>query len=290
MDIRNVQKTGKMFYVYLPTSWCKKHEISSDSKVSLEQTSKGSITISPSLVQKKPKSIEITIDEDNIEILQRLIMACYINPANSFRIKLKTEMDVAKLLQQKKLISIELVEMDKKSIICESNLSIENPQSLLRTMVRKSKNLLLLMIKDYDKELVERYEEEIDRSKILIEKSVISGLTYAKITDLKMIELHYISLIAKNLERCVDHLITLRMEDSKFLETLIVPFDSLKGIIENMESLNYTSVVEFIKKVMAIPEVQIKDLKSYDKYRIKHYMIDISEVLLDWAITKEIGE
>ncbi len=289
MDIRNIQKTGRMYYVYLPTNWVKKHGISSSSKVSVEQNSTGSLTIAPELIEKKPKSIELSVNEENIQILQKLIMACYINPANSFKIKLKTEMDVARLLQQKKLLSIELVEMDKKAIICESNVSLDAPELLLKTMVRKAKNLLMLMLKDYDYELVERYEEEIDRSKILIEKSVISGLTYNRITKLKMIELHYISLLAKSLERAIDHLIHIRAEDSEFLNALVESFEAVRELVENIESLNYVSGLELVRKVEKIPSIQPSNVETSHKSRIKQHLTDISEVLLDWAITKEIN-
>lgn len=289
MDIRNIQKTGRMYYVYLPTSWVKKHGISSSSKVSVEQNSTGSLTIAPELIEKKPKSIELSVNEENIQILQKLIMACYINPANSFKIRLKTEMDVARLLQQKKLLSIELVEMDKKAIICESNISLDAPELLLKTMVRKAKNLLMLMLKDYDRELIERYEEEIDRSKILIEKSVISGLTYSRITKLKMIELHYISLLAKSLERAIDHLIHIKAEDSEFLNSLIESFEAVREIVENIDSLDYVSGLELVRKVEKIKEIEPINADSSNKSRIKQYLADMSEVLLDWAITKEIN-
>lgn len=284
MDIRNIQKTGRMYYVYLPTSWCKKHEISASSKVCLEQNSTGSLTISPEITEKKPKSISLSVDDDNIEVLQKLIMACYINPANSFRIKLKSEMDVAKLLQQKKLVSIELVEMDKKEIICESNITLDAPDSLLKTMVRKTKNLLTLMLKDYDLELIDRYEEEIDRSKILIEKAVISGLSYSSLNKLKMIELHYISLLAKSLERAVDHIIQLSSKDTSYMENLISSMDGIREIIENLNELNYLRALELVKKVE-----KTGDSKEYNKERIRGYLIDIAEVLLDWSITKEIN-
>ena len=84
MEIRNVQKTGDMHYLYLPTSWCREHKISSKSKVSIEQSSEGSIIISPQITQRKPKHLKINISEDDEEIINKIVVACYINPVGSF--------------------------------------------------------------------------------------------------------------------------------------------------------------------------------------------------------------
>ena len=65
MDIRNVQKTGNMHYVYMPTAWCKKNKIASDSKVAIEMNNDGSLTIHPQLVEKKSKELKLTIDGKN---------------------------------------------------------------------------------------------------------------------------------------------------------------------------------------------------------------------------------
>ena len=39
--------------------------------------------------EKEAKHIDLSIDETNLEVINKLIVACYINPTKSFRIKLK---------------------------------------------------------------------------------------------------------------------------------------------------------------------------------------------------------
>src|SRR3989338_9028498 len=73
MDLRNVQRTGNMFYVYLPTSWCKQWNISSHSHVQLSMTSDGKLQISPTVGEEKPKHIEMSIDEDDLDIINKLV-------------------------------------------------------------------------------------------------------------------------------------------------------------------------------------------------------------------------
>ena len=288
MEIRSIQKTGDMHYLYLPTSWCREHKIGSKSKVSIDQSSDGTLSVSPQITERKPKHLKFNISEDDQEIIHKLVVACYINPVGSFEINFEKELDFTKLLNQKRLISLESVEIDKKQITCHGSISISDPESLLKTMVRKIKNMIVVMQKSYDNELIDRYEDEIDRSKMLIDKSIIGSLAYEKTTKLKTIDLYYISLISKDLERMVDHLILVSSKDTEFLDSIYSVVDQLQSLIENTASLNHKTALQFIKKISKIKNLEVKDIKSYDKERIRLSLTTISEVITDWAITKEI--
>jgi len=284
-----------MHYIYLPTSWVKKNHLSAASKVELSQDSAGNLSISPIVSEKKNISISLNINENDMDIINKLIVGCYINPANSFKISLEKELDFNRLLDQKKLISLESVELDQKTIRCESAISISDPASLLKTMVMKIKNMIFVMTKSYNLELINRYEEEIDRSKLLIDKAVISALTFGK-PKLKNIDMYYISLIAKDLERIADHLICIDKSETKFLSSVLNCMGFLKEVIENLEVkdnrhyLSHKIATEFIKRVNKIKEEDSRDIKTYDMKRIKHTLNNISEVLINWAITKEVDK
>ncbi len=295
MDIRNVQKTGNMHYVYMPTAWCKKNKIAADSKVAIEMNNDGSLTIHPQLVEKKSKELKLTINEDDHSIIQKLIIAAYINPASSFKINLEKKLDFSNLLQQRKLISLELVELGKNSITCDSSIQVSDASSLLNTMIRKIRNMLIVMLKNYNKELLERYEEEIDRSQLLIEKSVIDSLTFTRTSKLKSIDLYYISNISKDLEKMVDRLINIDKKETKFLQEVLDVMDLLKKILMNAldeknPSLDYKTAIDFIKKVEAMKEVKITNLQTNEEMRLKQYLVAVSETLIDWAITKRVEE
>ncbi|MBI3027641.1 hypothetical protein HYY70_06030 [Candidatus Woesearchaeota archaeon] len=288
MEIRNIQRTGDMHYLYLPTSWCREHKIGSKSKVSIEQSSDGTLTISPQIIERKPKHLKLSIAEDDEEVIHKLAVACYINPVSSFEINFEKEMDFTRLLNQKRLISLESVEIDKKQITCHGAVTVNDPESLIKTMTKKIKNMITVMQKSYDKELIGRYEDEIDRSKMLIDKSIISSLTFERTTKSKTIDLYYISLISKDLERMVDHLIRISNKESEFLTTLHEVITQLQYIIDNTVNLNHKVALQFAKKVSKIKEFEVKDIKSYDKERIRLSLITIAEVITDWAITREI--
>ncbi|PIY60254.1 hypothetical protein COY95_02715 [Candidatus Woesearchaeota archaeon CG_4_10_14_0_8_um_filter_47_5] len=290
MEIRNVQKTGKMFYLYLPTSWCKKYNISGSSKVSVSQDNQGNLVVFPSFVESGEKSVHLALEEMDLEVTQKVIMACFINPADSFKITFQKKMDLGKLLQQKQLLNIELIEAHDKVISCESSISIDKPESLLRTMIRKTKNLLYIMHNSYDKDLVGRYEEDIDKNKILIEKAVIASFTSHTISKLKIIDLYYISQISKNLENMVDSLINIPKENITGFDEITKIINFLEEILKNMHvhekrELPYQTAVEFAKRVQNLKTPPIKDLMSLYHNRIKVNLESISEVVMDWAIT-----
>ncbi|PLW79856.1 hypothetical protein C0585_05580 [Candidatus Woesearchaeota archaeon] len=290
MEIRNVQRTGNMHYVYLPTNWCKKHNINSDSKIFLETLSDGKLVLTAESKEKEKKHIELKVNEEDSEIIHKLIVASYINPLASFKITLDKEMNIGKLLDQKKLISIESVELDGKTITCESNIMVSDPKAILKTMVNKIKNLIIILKDNYNKELVERYEEEIDRSKLLIDKAVIAFFTNNQTFNQKPIELYYISILVKDLERMVDHLIQLGPKDNNFFEEVQEPINILKKLLDEPSELTHENAIDFAKSTLKIKESKQGTENSYLKERIRQLLINNSEVILDWAITGMIDD
>lgn len=294
MDIRKVQKTGNMHYIYLPTMWCKKHNITSNSGLSVEEDNEGRLTLSIGGAEKKARHIKINVTDASHDIILKLIVACYINPAGSFEIVLEKGMDFIKLLDQKRIISLESVELDKNNIKYESSITVGDTLPLLKTMMRKIKNMLSVMTKNYNIELINRWEEEIDKTKLLIDKSVISSLMSAANSKVKAIDLYYISLLAKDLERVVDHLIKIDKNDSITLKQILLIIDSLKDIAENLDNeksqfyLNYRNAINLAKKVEAMKNIEVNDVKTYEKRRLKSLFLRVSEIMIDWAVTKEI--
>lgn len=289
MNIRNIQKTGKMHYIYLPTSWCKKYNINSDTKVSLVINNDGSLSIFPAVKEVEKKTVNITLPEATPNVLIKLIMACYINPTKSFNIKLEKETDLSKILDKKGSISaLEFVELDESSITHESSISIKDPNSLLKTMVKKIKNLVNVMIEHYDKELINKYEEEIDRSKLLITKSVTSSLALNEPTKLKTVDLYYIALLSQDLERMVDSLIFVEKKQIIFLKKILGIIDNIKNLLEELDKLNINKVIELEKNISLLRVPEVGNIKTYGLRRIKRHFSNIAEVFFDWAVTKEV--
>ena len=291
IDTRNVQKTGNMHYVYLPTLWCKKYNIDSDSKVSTKINSDGTLMISPQIEEKELAEINLATDETTPEIITKLVIACYVNPTKSFNIKLGKGTDVTKLVDKGNVVSVlEFVEFDENNITYESTGTVGDPDILLKTMVKKIKHLLDVMVTDYNRELIDKYEDEIDRSRLLIEKSVISVLTFSQQSKTSIIDLHYISSISRDLERMVDSVIMVDRDENLFLKKILKIIEDISNLLENPENLNYSSVIELDKSIVAIKSPEIANIKAYGKRRIKRNLTSIVEVFFDWALTKLIDK
>ena len=278
-----------MHYVYLPTSWCKKYNINSDSKVSININNDGSITFYPEVKDIEKKTINLSLEDATPEVLIKLIMACYINPTHSFNIKLGKEANLFKLLKQKRAISaLEFVELDGSSITHESSILIKDPHSLLNTMVKKIKNLIVIMLEHYDEDLINKYEEEIDRSNLLITKSVTSSLVLNEPTKLRTVDLHYIALISQEFERMVDSVILIEKNEFKHLKKIAVIVDLIKELLQDTSKININDAIKLEESINLFRTPEVENLKTYGLRRIKKHFSNISDVLFDWAISMKV--
>ncbi len=297
MDVRNVQKTGNMHYVYLPTTWCKKYDIGRESKVSLVKNNDGSLSIHPVVMEKKKVRLQIDLSGTkrklSPDVLNKLIVASYINPADSFVITLNQKINMQEIFDQKTLLNIEFVDFDAEHISCESPMTIEEPFVLLKTMIKKVKSLLYVMQQSYHETLIAKYEDEIDKSKLLIEKAVIGAMVNAVPSTMRPVELHYTALIAKELERLVDHLKELSNAEQAFLSEVERHVVSLSGFLEKIETgdVHYPDAVEFLQAVSPDHrQFNRAKLSEYHKIRIVSSFRVISETIMDWIVTTHLLE
>ena len=286
MDTHKAQKTGNMYYIYLPSAWCAKHAIKSRSPISLLVNPDGTLLLSSAPVAKTPKRLHLSVDTIDQNVLIKLIVACYINPLSSFIIECKKEADITMLLDQKQFIgALDFIEFDGKKITYESGLVVDDPYTLFTGMIRKTQNLIHVITHNYNKELIMRYEDEIDRTKLMINKAVISGLAEGA-SSLSPVELHYLALLAQHVERLVDYMI--QIQDMKFVENIREYIELIKQLMLDPHELSYPAVLEFTSRVAEMKHAQVSDLSSYYKRRVRSHLGSLSEVLLNWAITKEV--
>ena len=248
--------------------------------------SDGALSVHPFSTIKKKSHLELQYPESNQAILHRLIFACYMSHADTFSIELKKKLDFAKVLDQKKLMSLELVEIDHNHITSESTMSIPDPAALLKTMIKKVKNLIMVMKKQWGDELIGKYEEEIDRSKLLIKKGVVYGLV--KGSNHKAIDLFYIAQIAQHLERMVDHLICLKKPQPKLLNQLEDLSKELLVLMESQDKMRVENILSLQKKIAALENVSVKDVETYDRRRAIRSWAIIAEIIMDWAVLQEL--
>mgnify|MGYP000106104630 FL=1 len=148
-----------------------------------------------------------------------MIIAAYINPVKEFKINLKQNLEPDQILEHKDLLGgLELVDFEEDSINCQTSLALNDPDSLLKAMIKKILNTIKLLQKDSSHDLIKRYEEEIDKSNLLIQKSIITSLMHRRETKLRHVDLYYIGHLSRSLERISDLLITLE-KNNKLIKT-----------------------------------------------------------------------
>ncbi|MBI1970906.1 hypothetical protein HYS47_04105, partial [Candidatus Woesearchaeota archaeon] len=142
-------------------------------------------------------------------------------------------------------------------------------------------------------DLIKKYEEEIDRNKLLMEKSIISTLVFNRPQKVKTVHLYYITGIAKHLEGIADLLLFIDKKERQFLQNVIEKIDHLKELLGDMshvEQFQYQTAIAFCKDINAMKETSITSVQAYHQQRIKEHFVAISEILMDMAMTNEIQE
>lgn len=287
MESRKIQKSGTTYYLYLPASWCREHKITTDSLVYLDKSSKGDLVVQPKKTESSLSSLQMELNENSLEVINKMIIASYINPVKEFQIKLKKPLTPDQILQHKKLLGgLELVDFEESSISCHTSLALSDPDILLSTMIKKILSITALMKKNPSHELILRYEEEVDKSNVLILKSIISSLMYRRESKLKHVDFFYIGLISRNLEQITDILITLE-NDMKAVDSID---DIIKSLLKVLEHRSQQEVINFIKTVEKhdIAGDYTEDLTVYKKKKVFSNFGHVAEILADWVITEAV--
>ncbi|HII16725.1 TPA: hypothetical protein HA361_02305 [Candidatus Woesearchaeota archaeon] len=291
MNVRNVQRTGSMFYIYLPTGWCRKYRILAASKVAMETNNDGSLTIIPEVKERVQKRISIAIDEKNEDVLIMLIMACFINPVHSFRIELKGDVDITRILDRKNFVAgFEFVDLDRNVVTYQAAITVNDPDLLLRSMAKRLRGMIEIALTGTAPEAIAKYEEEIDRSKLLINKAVLAGLTHHDQARLRPIELHYVSLISVYLERIADVIIRMKPSEQPYLKMVLEVVELIRAALDDAGGISYASAIDIAKKALKLKEKKMESIAAYNIALIRNNLINVSEILLDWSMTLQMDE
>jgi phosphate uptake regulator len=287
MESRKIQRSGTTNYLYLPAAWCREHKITTDSIVYLEKSSKGDLVVQPKKTESSLSSLKLDLSDNSPEVINKMIIASYINPVKEFRINLKENLTSDQILKHKQLLGgMEIVDFDESSITCQTSLALNDADLLLAGMIKKILSITKLMKKDANHELIVRYEEEIDKSNLLIHKSIITTLMYRRESKLRHIDLFYIGMISRSLEQLTDTLITLS-QDTKLVDTIDI---MMKSLLKLIETPTQSGVIAFIKNIEKLDNIEVNNLETYKKKRVYSLMGYISEILCDRQITELVDK
>ena len=109
---------------------------------------------------------------------------------------------------------------------------------------------------------------------------------------IRTIDLFYMTMIARSLETMVDNLIVIKNTEKEFFKSILETMESLHQIVETLSNGNELScreAINFIEKALAMELPKSNAQSCYTK-RVKRSLIRVSEVLIDWAITKKLEQ
>ena len=281
MDVRKVQRSGQTNYIYLPADWCKQRNIKNGTSLAVEKTPEGNLLLKPDFIEDTHLSLDISLDERDLRVVNKFVVASSLLPVHSFRIRLKEKVQRLEILEQRKLLGgVEMVEFGGNTISCEHTVVAQDPQALLRTMIRKLTHLLHLMQESYDVALVDRYEEEVDRSNVLITKAAISSLLHKSEGIYSAIELFYLASLSKQLEFFADSLSLLKNK-----KKLLMQCESLmRCLLTTLEKVSVVSAGVFAQKVVDAVDVMTKEK---DLISLSSALHQCADIIVDWAVTTE---
>ena len=287
METRRIQRSGTTYYLYLPASWCREHKITTDSTVFLDRSSTGNLEVKPKKDDTTLSSLKLELTDSNHDVINKMLIATYINPVKEFGINLTEKLTPDQILGHKSLLGgLELIDFEESSITCQTALALSDPDILLDAMIKKLLRITKLMQQDSKHELINKYEEEIDKTNLLIHKSIISSLMYRKESKLRHIDLFYIGLISRSIEQIADLLIAIE-NDKPIIKTVERMITSLSNALEKITMEN---AISFVKEIGKLEKVQVKNLETYKKKKIYSVFDKIAETLCDWYITELIDE
>ncbi|NTV23511.1 MAG: hypothetical protein HGA85_04005 [Nanoarchaeota archaeon] len=280
MDTRKIQRSGTTYYLYLPAPWCREHNLTTDSVVHLSKSSKGDLIVEPRKGDSTLPSLKIQLDDTSQDVVNKFLIAAYISPVREFNISLAEPLSPDQILFHKTLLGgLELVDIEDNNISCHTTLALSDPDILLSAMIKKILSIVHLMKKEPKHELIQRYEDEIDKSNLLINKAIMSALMYKKDSKIRHINLFYIGMISRSLEQIGDILITID-EDPKLLDSIDTAMESLLLLLETMKQ---SDLISFIKETRKLSR-EVKDLNTYKRMNLHSLLSHIAEILCDWVI------
>jgi hypothetical protein len=98
MVTKNVQKSGKAYFVYLPKKWAEK----AGKEVYVKEDERGNLVLSSDITKKQPLELTLTVKEYSLKLLRRLVLSCYIAGYDRVTINLEKAIKSKELLRYMK--------------------------------------------------------------------------------------------------------------------------------------------------------------------------------------------
>jgi len=304
---KNVQKSGKSAFVYLPTEWCKEHGLFDGGSIHIERKPTGELVLHASMPKSKSPERTLRLKEIPHILLDKVIASAYLTGLNSFIISGQDLGKKVDMLNIKHVLpGMELMSIDSNSVEFNCTIKLENLKEVQQSMMKKVINQVRLVSHE-NRKLTEQLEDDVDRNYFLLERAMRTALIdpcYRKELGLTTVKCLYLVHCTRMWERISDMLKHIKIKDesiiSKIEEVLTslyfaVNDSSIKEIEKTMMKLNDLKKI-VNKKAMEAKmnaENKIGIFHAIDYTLITRMMStveDIVEVILDDYNTTQLLE
>ena len=319
---RRIQSTGgSSYFVTLPKDWIIRNDIDKKSEVDIFQVNSGALLINKSS-SKKPKEIELVVDDIGSRKLKRIIIGYYASGVDIIMLKTKQFFSPEIRVEIRKLSSLlvgfEVFEEEPNCIIvkrtAENNTSAE-------AYVNKIVNFIVSMYKDFLK-TVEKYDagllkdiilrdDEIDRINLFLSRKLITTLGNLGIENeitTTLVDISMYEHVSIRLERISDYieelarvLLQIGPKSAKYLEPELRLINEVEWFLTQAQKMIITKDKAEVHKLLDRFEegfkYAYKDFEGsmsspenviihYALYRIVSYSANIGEYILNSSSLK----
>jgi len=323
MEIRKLQLTGgSSLAITLPKKWVDLFGLKSKDTVIIYSQKSGALIIQPARHKEQLLKTVLKIDGFTKDILTRELIAHYISGSDEITISgQRITHDQRNRIREvsHSLIGYEIIDESSEEVFIKNIFdatkfpiiqSVEKMFVIAKSMFNDAIKAIAQNNKPLARDVIDR-DFEVDKLHLTIMRqfyTLIQGRVYDEEIGLSQMDLNYYENVATQLERIADHAVKIAkavITADKKLESLVS--SHIKNIAKKiLPLLEYSEeMVQKLDKISAHkilsknPEIESilsvdKAIKSFEEMivadsldRLRGYVMNIAEITIDQAITKE---
>ncbi len=274
MTVHKLQKSGRSFYVYMPTDWVLSNNLIRGSEVNINRFN-NSIIINPSSINRSKRVITVSLKDNNINSLINIITRLFVAGFDEFTVKFNNQLSSDSLTELRSAINhlgLNMIDISSNSISLNVNLSINDLHKFISDLLYKSLNVVRMISNDTNNDMINHQITSFYYYRFMVLRSLYRFQLGIEQISIKPYEVNFLRTLAVNLTRLLVHLVKVNDESfindvKHFLEKLNVVFDK-----PNLDKLNELLV---LSDKLKIDENKVKSNEDYRKRRVNRCVEDI---------------
>ncbi|MFA5303282.1 MAG: hypothetical protein WC393_01970 [Candidatus Nanoarchaeia archaeon] len=275
MATHKLQKSGRSFYVYVPTKWVNDNCLKKGNELNVAINSEG-VLIKNIKNKKNIKKISLKIKTSNPKVISNAIMNLFVIGYDEFELILDKKIeknDYKKLKEFIVLFGLNIVDLTDKIIKLYTNVEINDLKRYVKEYLYKSLNVSRMLLENTSKELLEEQYSSFYYFRFLVQRTINRHNLGLINLDFNNFWAHYYENVALCLSKIINYMI--QIKDKKFIEKCKFLFEKL--LIQYSE-LNFEKINDLFSFVEALSNNNVENYQDYYKRRIyKHFMLILKE-------------